>query len=207
MPVFDPNELTATPDGEVMKLDGARSTFDLNRDYNDELLVLRTAKNKNRDKNEFVAKIRKTAGVRPLEKIPAATAESKGKIDIPEEFTESVAAIERFIIKTEGGKILLPALKFTPKAELKGITIFLHEKSKTADLPGIETLLRDGQTVLTVDLRGLGETQAVGAAYYNHNLFGTDGTVYYLAYLLGKSYVGMRTEDLLAVARWLETEK
>ena len=54
---------------------------------------------------------------------------------------------------------------------------------------------------IAVDLRGLGQTQGVGANYYDHNLFGTDGVDYYFAYLLGKSYVGMRTEDLLAIVR------
>jgi cephalosporin-C deacetylase-like acetyl esterase len=203
MPIFNPKEFIATPNGEVMKIDGARSTFDLNRDYNEELLAVRKAKNENRNNNEFVATIRNIIGVRPLSEIPAASVENKGKTDIPETLKETAADIERFVIKTENGKILLPALKFVPKIESKGTTIFLHEKSKTADLPQIETLLRNGKTVIAVDLRGLGETQAVGSQHFAPQWFGTDGTDYYLAYLLGKSYVGMRTEDLLVIARWL----
>jgi hypothetical protein len=203
MPIFKPNELIATPDGEVLKIDGARSTFDLNRDYNDELLDARKAKNENRNNNEFVATIRKIAGVRPLAEIPAVVVENKGKTNIPETLKETVAEMEQFILKTENSKIFLPALKFVPKTESKGTTIFLHEKSKTADLPRIETLLRNGKTVIAVDLRGLGETQAICSQYFAHQWFGTDGTDYYLAYLLGKTYVGMRTEDLLSVARWL----
>ncbi|MDR3198040.1 MAG: acetylxylan esterase, partial [Planctomycetaceae bacterium] len=203
MPIFKPNELIATPNGQVMKLDGARSTFDLNRDYNNELLAARKAKNENRDNNEFVATIRKIAGIRPLGEIPAVSVENKGNSDIPEILKETAANIERFVIKTENGKILLPVLKFVPKTEPKETVLFLHEKSKTADLPRIVTLLRNGKTVIAVDLRGLGETQAGRSQYFAHQWFGTDGTDYYLAYLLGKSYVGMRTEDLLAAARWL----
>ncbi|MDR1270649.1 MAG: acetylxylan esterase [Planctomycetaceae bacterium] len=203
MPIFKPNELIATPDGEVLKIAGARSTFNLNRDYNNELLAIRKTKNENRNNNEFVATIRNITGVRPLAEIPEVSVENKGKTNIPETLTEIVAEIERFVIKTENGKILLPALKFVPKTESKGTAIFLHEKGKTADLPQIETLLRNSKTVVAVDLRGLGETQAIRSQYYNHQWFGTDGTDYYLAYLLGKSYVGMRTEDLLVIARWL----
>ncbi|MDR3196863.1 MAG: acetylxylan esterase [Planctomycetaceae bacterium] len=203
MPIFDPKEFLATPNGEVLKLDEARSTFDLNRDYNNELLAVRKTKNENRGNNEFVATIRKITGVRPLGEIPAVSVENKGKTEIPETLKEITADIERFVIKTENGKILLPALKFVPKTEAKGTTIFLHEKSKTADLPRIATLLRNGKTVVAVDLRGLGETQAIRSQYYEFQWFGTDGTDYYLAYLLGKSYVGMRTEDLLVTARWL----
>jgi cephalosporin-C deacetylase-like acetyl esterase len=207
MPIFDTKEFIATPDGEVLKLAGARSTFDLNRDYNNELLEVRKAKNEKRDKSEFVAAIRKIAGIRPLAEIPTATAENKGTTNIPETLKETTAKIERFILKTENSKILLPALKFVPKTEpTKGTTIFLHEKGKTSDLPRIETLLRNGKMVIAIDLRGLGETQAVESMYYDHRLFGTDGTNYCLAYLLGKSYVGMRTEDLLTVSRWLQTE-
>jgi dienelactone hydrolase len=203
MPIFNPKEFFATPDGEVLKLAGARSTFDLNRDYNDELFAVRKAKNENRNNNEFITTIRNIIGVHPLSEIPAVSVENKGKTDIPETLKETAANIERFIIKTENGKILLPALKFVPKTESKGTVIFLHEKSKTADLPRIATLLRNSKTVVAVDLRGLGETQAIRSQYFAHQWFGTDGTDYYLAYLLGKSYVGMRTEDLLVIARWL----
>ena len=34
--------------------------------------------------------------------------------------------------------------------------------------------------------------------------FGTDGSDYYFAYLLGRSYIGMRTDDLLITARYLK---
>ncbi|MDR1964751.1 MAG: acetylxylan esterase [Planctomycetaceae bacterium] len=203
LPIFEPKEFFATLGGEVLKIAGARSTFDLNRDYNDELLAIRKAKNENRDKNEFVATIRQIAGVRPLSELPVVSVENKGKSEVPASLAEVVTEIERLLFKTENGNILLPALKFVPKTKSKGTTIFLHEKSKTADLPRIEILLREGQTVVAVDLRGLGETQAVRSQYYAHQWFGADGTDYYLAYLLGKSYVGMRTEDLLVIARWL----
>jgi cephalosporin-C deacetylase-like acetyl esterase len=203
MPICKPNELIATANGEVMKIDGAKSTFDLNRDYNEELLTVRKAKNENRNRNELITTIRNITGVRPLGEIPAVSVENKGNTNIPETLKETAANIERFVMKTENGKILLPVLKFTPKTESKETAIFLHEKSKTADLPQIETLLCNGKTVIAVDLRGLGETQAVCSQYFAHQWFGTDGTDYYMAYLLGKSYVGMRTEDLLVVARWL----
>ncbi|MDR1281770.1 MAG: hypothetical protein LBK99_13235 [Opitutaceae bacterium] len=186
-----------------MKIAGARSTFDLNRDYNDELLAARKTKNKNRDNNKFVATIRTIAGIRSLAELPAASVENKGKTGIPEIVKTTAANIERLLIKTENGKILLPALKFIPKAKPEGTVLFLHEKSKTADLPRIGTLLRNNKTVIAVDLRGLGETQAIRSHYFDHKWFGTDGTDYYLAYLLGKSCIGMRTEDLLVIARWL----
>ena len=190
LPIFEIAELNATEKGQVMFLDGARSAFDLNRDYNDELLAARKTRNENRDRIEFAEMIRKTIGTRPVADIPAYEIEAK---------SENV-----FVLKTESGKIQLPVLRFSPQSgDLKGTTVFLHENGKTADMPKIESLVAEGQTVIAVDLRGLGETKYVGPKYYDHNLFDTDGSDQCRAYLLGKSYVGMRTEDLLAVARWI----
>ncbi len=202
MPIFPVDEFRATPDGEVLLLDDARSAFDLNRDYNDELLAVRKSKNEARSKEEIVAAVRNTTGIRPLPEIPKLDVENKGMIAPPAAIADVVSSVERFVLKAENGRIVLPALCFTPKNSKGGWSLFLHEKGKAADLDSVAALLRDGKTVLAVDLRGLGETQAVRAEYYQHERFGTDGIDYYLAYLLGKSYVGMRTEDLLAAARW-----
>ena len=227
MPIFEPEEFLVTDSahqgGEVLKIDGARSAFDLNRDYNEELFTARKVKNENRDRNEFVETIRKTIGARPLAEIPKYEIDNKGTIAIPPALADCCAKVESFVLRSENGRIHLSVLCFGPQGihALKTIahgtpeqvqynlsmTIFLHDQGKTSDLSRIETLLKSGQTVVAVDLRGLGETQAVCKPYYRHDHFGTDGTDYYMSYLLGKSYVGMRTEDLLAVARWLRNDK
>lgn len=198
MPVFKPEEFVATPRGEVLLLDGARSAYDLNRDYNEELLALRKSKNEKQSREEWVAEIRRLTDVRPMEEIQNDySVEQLDDVAEPAPFRE----VKRFLVRTKSG-MPLPVLCFLPEGEPKGTTIFLHDKGKTADLRFIEQRVRDGRKVLAVDLRGMGETQAVGPQYYKHAQFGTDGTDYYLAYLLGKSYLGMRTEDLLAVAQW-----
>jgi hypothetical protein len=78
----------------------------------------------------------------------------------------------------------------------------LHGQGKhVGAAPGgpIEQLVRNGSLVLAVDLRGVGET-AAGPA---NALLGADWKEFYLAYLLGQSMVGLRTEDALAAARLL----
>ncbi|MDO4587836.1 MAG: prolyl oligopeptidase family serine peptidase [Planctomycetia bacterium] len=57
---------------------------------------------------------------------------------------------------------------------------------------------------VAIDLRGWGETQGKGQSYYNYDFFGPDGSEYYLAYLLGTSYIGMRTDDLISIARFFK---
>lgn len=207
MKIFPVREFQATPEGEVMKIEGARSAFDLNRDYNDRLLALRKERNENRSPEEFAELVRKTTGSRPIVGIPPYIVESRKTTDPPPELARDASKVETILLNAEGGKIILPTLRFVPETEAQGAAIVLHEKGKSADLARIGRYLRGGFEVVAVDLRGLGETQAVCSAYYKHDMFGSDGTDYYLAYLLGKSYVGMRTEDLLAVARWIASEK
>jgi hypothetical protein len=118
------------------------------------------------------------------------------------------------IIKPEDG-IYLPALMFAPgpganeQKPSHGAVLYIHEKGKSADAaPGgqIEKLVEAGQLVLAVDLRGTGETQQdkqgrlSGAA-------GLDWKDVFTAYLLGRSYVGMRAEDVLVCARFLSQEQ
>jgi len=64
-------------------------------------------------------------------------------------------------------------------------------------------LVRDGHVVLAVDLRGLGETPRTGGGNLGR-LFG-DWQTNLLAYLMAKPVVGMRTEDTLVAARFLQS--
>lgn len=207
MPAVSKMELLATPKGEVLQLEGARSTFDLNRDYSETLLAERNKRNEKRSAEEFAAVVRERIGCRPLADIPPCSVESKGMLPPPPVLTEVASNVEKLVVATENGRIHLPALRYSPRSAIKGSVILLHENGKSADLARIAVRLHEGLEVLAIDLRGLGETQAFCAPYFQHAMFGPDGTDYYLAYLLGKSYVGMRAEDLLSVARWHSSEK
>lgn len=195
-------ELRCTPKGQVLLLDGARSTFDLNRDYNNELLAARTAKADSRSDDELRATIRNIIGVRKLADIPKLTTTQSVVSDVAAQL-EDVASAEQFSYITENGKIMLPTVRFIPKAPSAGIVIYLNGSGKTEDLNRINKLAKENKVVVAIDLRGFGQTQFVGGQYFRHDQFGPDGKDFYLAYLLGKSYVGMRTEDLIAVAREL----
>ncbi|MDR0871710.1 MAG: acetylxylan esterase [Planctomycetaceae bacterium] len=206
MPVFPAEEFKATETGEVLKLPEARSAFDLNRDYNEELLQQRKTKNEKRTKEELAAVVRKVAGIRLLADIPlyAETALGDKEQPVSEPFTGVAAKIERHILlPSNSAQIRLPAFSFEPMEKSGGVVLYLNGEGKGANLDKITEFLKAGKTVWAVDLRGLGETQYVGPQYYQHKQFGTDGTDYYRAYLLGKSYAGMRAEDILAAARFL----
>jgi hypothetical protein len=76
-------------------------------------------------------------------------------------------------------------------------------------LPGgpIETLVRDGHPVLTIDIRGCGETRTTPWRYQNAMEFaGNNVAEFFIAYMLGRSFVGMRAEDILIAARFLAAQ-
>jgi len=199
MPIFDVNEFRVTPDGEVMRLENARSAFDLNRDYNDHLAATREAETVTDE--ELVAQIRSAIRSRFSRDSAVDRPRFLGDVkNIPPLLADVASKVTAEIVTVEDGKIPLPMIGFVPQGKTQGAVIYLNDAGKTADMPKIESLLREGKIVLAVDLRGLGEMQAVGPTYFNHKQFGTDGTDFYLAYLLGRTYVGMRTDDLLTIA-------
>ncbi len=186
-------EMQCTPDGQVMLIEGSRSVYDLNREYEEDLAKSRKKLWSSTERSELLSKVREVAGIRRLSEFPRPEEEDLGIIK------RDGYHIKKIIIKPEEG-IYLPALVFAPSGEIaKGSVLYLHEKGKAADAePGgpIEKLVKAGRLVMAVDLRGVGETHGVGQSYFMP-YFGTDGQDFYIAYVLGRSYVGMRTEDLL----------
>jgi len=197
-------EMQCTPEGQVMLLKGARSVYDLNREYEDNLIEQRNKLWKTTNSAEMLSRVRKIAGIHKLSELPNPEVE------------EEIGVIERdgyhinkIIIKPEEG-IYLPTLIFAPSGKTeKGAVIYLHEKGKATDAaPGgpIEKLVKTGRLVMAVDIRGIGETHGVGQPYFEP-YFGSDGQDFYIAYVLGRSYVGMRAEDVLICARLLQQKQ
>ncbi len=207
-PIFEPDDLDVptkadlqcTPDGEVMLLEGARSVFDLNRDRNRALAAERKRLWSGTSQQEMLDRVAQVAGIRRLEHLPEPKVEVLGNIARPG------YRIEKLVLRPEPG-IALPALYFLPeKNDFSGAVLYVHEDGKAADAaPGgpIEALVNAGKAVLAIDLRGIGETQRTGQRYFNPTYHGPDGQDYYIAYHLGRSYVGMRAEDLTVCARYL----
>lgn len=196
-------ELQCTPQGEVMLLEGARSVYDLNRDYAQELKTRRENLWKTTPQEKLLERVAEIAGVRALRDLPPP------QVTVCQTVSGEIYDLEKVIFRPEPG-IELPALIFNPKGqEPKSGVVYIHEDGKAADAGKggpIEKLVLQGKLVLAVDLRGLGETQRTGQTYFRPQYHGPDGQDFYLAYHLGKSYVGMRAEDILVVARWLKEQ-
>jgi len=191
------DEARCTPDGQVMQLPGARSAYDLNNDYERELAARRAELWASEDRAALLERVRRIAGVRKLEDLPAPQVE-KG-----ETVKRAGYLIEELGLRPEEG-IVLPALLFLPEMEAGPsgpVAVYVHEQGNEADAaPGgpIEQLVLAGGRVLSVELRGTGQTQQT--AQKSWGKIGPDWKDVTTAYCLGRSYVGMRAEDVLTAA-------
>jgi len=190
-------EAQCTPDGQVMRLPGARSAYDLNEDCERVLAERREVAWGGRDRAALLERVRRMAGIRRLDQLPLP------KVEKGETVKRPGYRIERLELRPEDG-IVLPAWLFVPEKAPSGrLVLYLHERGKEADAaPGgrIEQLVLGGARVLAVDLRGTGVTRQTGQG--NYALIGTDWKDITTAFCLGRSYVGMRAEDVFAAARY-----
>jgi hypothetical protein len=186
-------EYQCTADGKVMSLPGARSVYDLNRDYEKELAKRRRAAWGTGKPAVLLAEVRRLAGMRKLLELPKPHVETFGTV------ARTGYRIEKLLITCEK-RVWLPALWFVPENPKPGrVVLYVHDQGKAADAgPGgpIERLVLGGDRVLAVDLRGTGQTRSNSRGWGSPDH--QDG---YLAYMLGRSYVGMRVEDVFVCAR------
>src|SRR5262249_8404855 len=106
-----------------------------------------------------------------------------------------------YVIETEPG-ITIPALLFTPQKEGQVPFIFyLHGDGKAVDAaPGgpIEKLVKAGNHVFVLDVRGLGETAPGQINPQKPGDFGVDFKESFVAIHLNRPLLGQKVYDLLA---------
>ena len=193
-------ELYCTPDGQVLLMPDERSVFDINADIERDLREQREADWKKLDDEMRRTLVRETLA--PMVELP--------DFEPAKRFHSVVGRIERdgyvidkVILSGDDNRLSLPGLMFVPE-EFKGRPIlYLHGVGmKAVAKPGgaIEKLVRQGNVVLAAELSGIGETETGhNKRDYGRGRFGRDVQEISLAYLLGRSFVGMRTND---VFRW-----
>lgn len=177
----------------VISLPGARTTYDINRDLAKRLAVQRTETWKSMTPEHAQALIRRRTGIRPLGEIPRATR------------VYDAGNSRDFVLETEKN-CFLPVRVNIPVGTREA-SLYVDDKGRYSD--GANALFEHAdKAVVSVDLRGWGETMGAEQKSSSHapEWFGQDGSVYYLAYLCGRSFVQMRAEDLLAVARYLRDQ-
>jgi len=105
--LFTEEELWATPKGKVMDIEGARTAYEINADYEKQLAVERVKVWRERDASALRGQVRQLANIRKLDALPTLQIERLGT------FKRFDAQVEKLILKPEKG-IYLPALLFVP---------------------------------------------------------------------------------------------
>jgi dienelactone hydrolase len=184
-------QLQCSPKGQVMLLPGERSVFQINAETAAKLKTTR-------DSGLGPKTVREAVGA--SESVPEPNVQVIGKME------REGFSIEKMALKLEKA-FQVPALLFVPtKPSGKGI-LYLHGSSMKADASAIEQLVKAGNIVLAAELRGIGETETgFRRKSFGAGQFGRDNLEILTAYLMGKSFVGMRTDDVRSWARVLKAK-
>ena len=197
--VLSPKEMQVTPEGQVLKLEGARSAFDLNVEESRRLARKRAERELNHE--QLRQEVRQVVGVKTWEELGDHQVKNHA---------------EEHTFKSEGEPILLP---WDEGIHLPGLLtksdatdesvqppiLYLHSSgmaSATAADGPATALANEGRTVLALDVRGIGETTPDAKTWYDTR-FGKTGGASMIAYLMGESLVGMQTGDILVATRYL----
>jgi dienelactone hydrolase len=186
------SELLCTEHGQVLQLPGERSVYDLNGSTAKALEQQRKTNTLSDEK--LVAMVRKLAGIRAPEAFTKTRSNKAGKVQ------RDGYHIDKLVMHTDA-KVPLPALTYHPEDPSESAYLYLHDGGKAAHgLVGgkIEELVKQGFVVVSIDLRGQGETSAGKV----DDLLG-DWRTYFMAYLMGQSVVGAHAEDILAAGEWI----
>ena len=199
LPDWTADELQCTPDGQVLLMPGERSVFQINADTATALKSRRSPVWTGLTDEAKRKLIEETIGAGSSVGTEVVTV---GKIE------RANATIHRLVL-TVGEGLPLPALAFVPKNATSSAILYLHGESMKADAaPGgvIDALVNQGHLVLAAELRGIGETETgFKKKAFGAGRFGRDNLEILTAYLMGKSYVGMRTDDLQSWLRYLQS--
>lgn len=195
-------DLQVTKEGQVLLRPGERSVFQINADSAVRLKAGRAKVWTDLDTAGKQVLVRKTIGD---ERNP-----DKPTLKAVGELKRGDLTIRKLVLEVAPG-LPLPGLSFHPDKPDGRVVIYLHDESMKADAgPGgpVEMLAREGAVVHALELRGIGETQTgFRRKAFGAGRFGRDNLEILTAYLIGKSYTGMRTADLEAWVAALGIEK
>ncbi len=188
VPVLTDDQIRSADLPGVMSIQNARTVYDLNRDRARELTGQRRIKWQNMTMEQAGDLVRQTAGFRKKADLPL--------LKIRQEYPNK----SKITIESEPGIYIPMRARWTNSDE---ITIILDDEGRNSDFVG-KIFQKEKGDLLAPDLRGWGETQGRGGRHSYPDWFGPDRNEFYLAFFLGKTYVGMRAEDLLNVINYCQ---
>lgn len=178
-----------TPTGKVKDLPGFKSIYDY---LKDDLAAAEKARVK-RDPAALAEVVCRRAAIRPLDALGVSVKEAAK----PETLADGITILREVYSFGDGQKV--PAFTFLPKGEVKGAIIVLDDRPDRAiHRMRVPQALAAGRAIMVADLACVGETGGSRHSFYG--MKNPDEGPAVMLYLLGKSMVGMRAEELIALA-------
>jgi hypothetical protein len=182
-----------TPKGAVKYLPGFKSIYQ----YLKEDFEKANSARPKRDEKELAQIAAKRAGIRNLENIGFTVREKPVKAKI----SCCSKIIRQIYVFDDGNKV--PAITFMPKGKINGAVIVVDDRSDRAiHWNRVVENLKKGNAIMVADLAGVGETGALKYRFYGNA--SPDEGISLLYYMLGKSIIGVRAEEMIVLADFLK---
>ncbi len=204
--VLVPDEYKVTGSGNVREIPGSLSIPEiLVRKFN-EVKGERDDRWAKLSRDEREKIILKLLDIRDVEHILEPAVQEVGE-DYSRDFDlQGLKTVKKFVVIPEDG-IFLPVIIFEPEKQMSRLVLISSSSGKESiDIEKIQNYLSDGNIVVTVDMRGVGETECKGSKNDITNTSGNGWEDYFRAYLIGESFVAMWTRDYFSLVKFLEKQ-
>ena len=178
-----------TPNGRVRELPGFKSIYDYLRDD----LAAAEKKRPTHDASALAKIAANRARIRPLDKIGVSVRAVGATVLLP----GGAKAIREVFSFDDGQKV--PAVTFFPSGKAKGAILVVDDRSNRGIHVGrVRQALADGHAIMVADVACTGETGGRRHSFYGSK--NADEGPAVMLYLLGKSMVGVRAEEIIVLA-------
>lgn len=203
-PIYTPAELQCSPKGQVLLMPDERSVFDLSREWAAKLADERRAHQETLSPDELRKQIAERIGL-DLANTPAVSKWSSDSDSRRPALRSKAIELRTWLLRPRRVPLQIRIERTARKS--RELVIYVHEAGiagASREPEPLRSYLQEGKTVAIVELSGLGATRAAPHRVdWPGELFGPNIHEFYLAYLNGKSIVGLRVEDLLATTDYL----
>ena len=183
-------EHQVTASGSVAKEPGFKSVYSYLRDD----LAAAEARRKARSADETATLVAKVAGIRPLQELGAMSKE------VSVVHTNNMT-ISRLVFAFPSG-LRVPAVVCRPEQETGAPVLILGDTGRATHAERVRRLVAAGRAAMVADLVGTGE---IGGR--KHSFYGADNPdeeIAVMLYVLGRSLVGVRAEEVVVLADYLK---
>ena len=196
-------ELLCTKHGQVLLEPDSRSIFNLNRETSAKCAEMRASEWAALGDADKRSLVRRVAGIWKNNDRPQVTATVQ-----PRDESSAKASVVRSQIQLSSGDLVLPGRLVRRRDGTVNRCLLVLADSATLGgqeaIASAEQLAEDGAAVLSVDLAGLGSTTMKPWRYGSMSgVLGPNSAEWFVAYMLGESFVGLRANQILLASEFL----